>query len=289
MLRLLIVFLCLLLTSGCSMVRLGYGHLDNVASWMAHDYFDLEPAQRDQFVRRFEQLHQWHRHEQLPEYAQFLGDIRKRAAKGLKSEDMLWIVDGFRQRYARIAVRSTGDAADLLATLTDQQIETFRQRMDKDNRKFLQEHRSQEGEAARRRAAERRALSQLHDWVGPLSDAQEERIRSLLREVPLTDQLRHQDRLRRQKEFFELLKLRNGERKLFAQKLGHWLQHWEAGREPAQARAFEDSWRKRAEFYAAVDRMLTAQQRTHLLHRLQDFSDDFRQLSERPAATVTTR
>lgn len=289
LLRLAAGLLCLLLVSGCSMVRVGYNQLDNVAAWMAHDYFDLESAQRDQFAQRFEKLHAWHRHEELPEYARFLGDIRQRAAKGLRADDMLWVVDGFRQRYARIAARSAADAADLLATLTDAQVEHVRKQLDKDNAKFVKEHRSDENEATRRRAADRRALSQLRDWVGSLSDAQEERIRALLRDVPLVDQLRHQDRLRRQREFLDLLKLRRGERKAFAQKIGDWLQHWEAGREPAQARAFENSWRKRAEFYAAVDRMLTAEQRSHLLHRLQDFIDDFRQLAERPGAPAQTR
>jgi len=287
--RLILALLCLLLVSGCSMVRVGYSHLDSVASWMAHDYFDLEPLQRDQFAQRFAKLHAWHRYEQLPDYARFFGEIRQRAGRGLKTEDMLWTIDGFRQRYARVAAHSAADAADLLATLSDQQIEAFRRQLDRDNRKFIQENRSDEDEAARRQAAGRRALSRLRDWLGPLSDTQEERINSLMRDVPLIDQLRHQDRLRRQRDFFELLKLRHGERSTFAKKVADWLQNWETGRDPALARAFEHSWRKRAEFYAAVDRMLTPVQRSHLLHRLQDFIDDFRQLSERPAATATTR
>jgi hypothetical protein len=38
-LRLLCCMLALLLIAGCSMVRVGYGQLDTLASWMAHDYF----------------------------------------------------------------------------------------------------------------------------------------------------------------------------------------------------------------------------------------------------------
>jgi len=87
--------------------------------------------------------------------------------------------------------------------------------------------------------------------------------------------------LRRQREFLALLDTRTGDRAAFAQRLREWLVHWERGRSPELARAFDESWRKRAEFYAAVDRLLTADQRTHLTHRLQDFIDDFRQLAER--------
>src|SRR5690606_32643354 len=113
--------------------------------------------------------------------------------------------------------------------LSDQQIDAFRQQLDKANLKFLREHRSNDGEAARRKAVERRTLAQLRDWVGPLSGAQEKQISKLLLEVPLTDRLRHEDRLRRQQEFLALLKLRRGDRQAFTQRLRDWLQHWESG------------------------------------------------------------
>lgn len=276
----------MLLLGACSMVRLGYGHLDTVATWMAHDYFDLDAVQRDRFTRRFERLHVWHRSEELPDYAHFLTEIQSRAQRGLQSQDLLWLFDGFRQRYARIAVRGAPDAADLLATLSTEQINTFRSQIDRDNRKFLDEHRTEGGLAERRKAMEQRTLSQLRDWVGSLSEAQETRAVALLQQVPLTDGLRHEERLRRQREFFDLLELRHSERRMFAQRLRHWLEHWEAGRSAAQTRQFDESWRKRAEFYAAMDRTLSAEQRRHLVHRLQDFIDDFQQLAGRPPAAT---
>jgi Family of unknown function (DUF6279) len=279
--RTLLCMLTLLLISGCSMVRIGYGQLDTVAGWMAHDYFDLQPAQREQFDRRFERLHAWHRHEQLPEYARFLGETRMRAQRGLQAQDMLWLIDGIRFRYTLIAARAAPDAAELLAGLSAAQIDHLRREFDQANRKFIRENRTEESVAARRQHQQRTTLSQLRDWVGPLSDAQEQRVITLLQQVPLTDALRHEDRLRRQREFLALLDTRTGDRAAFAQRVREWLVHWERGRSPELARAFDESWRKRAEFYAAVDRLLTADQRTHLTHRLQDFIDDFRQLAER--------
>ncbi len=285
-LRLCAAALCLLLAGGCSMVRIGYGHFDSVATWMAHDWFDLDAAQRDDFARRFERLHAWHRYGELPEYARFLEAVQQRARRGLRAADMLWLVDGFRQRYARIAAQGAADAAALLATLTPVQVAAFRQQLDRANRKFLSEHRSEEDEAARRRIVERRLLSRLHDWVGPLSDTQEARVTALARALPLVDRLRHRDRLRRQHELLALLELRGGERKVFTQRLREWLVHWEAGRDPAEEGLFADSWNKRAEMWEAIDRMLTPAQRDHLVQRLQDYIDDFRHLAE-PRRGVT--
>ena len=288
-LRLIMALLCLLLGSGCSMLRVGYGHFDSVAAWMAHDYFDLNADQRDLFAQRFVRLHTWHRQTQLPEYAQFLSDIQSRARRGLRESDMLWVVEGFKQRYARIAVRGAADAADLLATLTPEQIENFRQQIAEDNRKFLREHRINDSEAERRKVVQQRTLSQLRDWVGPLNDIQETRVIAMLKTMPLVDKLRHEDRLRRQREFLALLEIRGGERTVFTARLRDWLANWEAGRSVEQTRLFDESWKKRAEFYAAVDQLLTPAQRQHLLHRLQDYIDDFRDLSKAQPAAAQNR
>lgn len=287
--RLAACILCLLLAGGCSMVRVGYGHLDSVVVWMAHDYFDLHAEQRDAFAQRFERLHAWHRSEQLPEYARFLENVQQRARRGLTAADVLWMIDGFRQRYTRIAAHGAADAADLLATLSQEQIDTFKKQIDKNNRKFLREHSSEGTETERRKAVERQMLAQLRDWLGQLSDAQEARVIVMLQTAPLTDKLRHEDRLRRQRDFLALLELRRGDRKIFAQRVRDWLEHREAGRSPVQVQSFDESWRKRAELYAAVDRMLTPEQRKHLLHRLQDYIDDFRELAARRPAAATAR
>ncbi len=287
--RIVLLMLLLLLSSGCSMIRVGYGHFDSVAAWMVHDYFDLNADQRDLFAQRFERLHSWHRQTQLPEYAQFLGDIQTRAKRGLRDSDMLWLVDGAKQRYARIAARGAADAADLLTTLTPEQVETLRQQIDKANRKFMREHRVNDSEAERRKVVQQRTLSQLRDWVGPLSDAQETRVIAMLQTMPLVDKLRHEDRLRRQRAFFTLLELRSGDRAVFAQRLRDWLEHWEAGRGVEQARLFDESWKKRAGLYAAVDHTLTPAQRNHLVSKLQDYIDDFRELSKARPAVAQSR
>jgi hypothetical protein len=283
------LFLCaciLMLAAGCSMVRVGYGQVDTLAGWMAHDYFDLEPVQRDDFSRRFEKLHLWHRRDQLPEYTQFLAETKIRAQRGISATDILWLIDGMKSRYAVIAVRAAPDAADLLAGLSDTQIDHLRREIGRMNEKFLKENRTLESVSVRRQRQQRTALAQIRDWVGPLSTSQESRIITMLQQVPLSDALRHEDRQRRQREFLTLLETRNTERKLFNQRVRDWLLNWERNRPPELARNLEESWIKRAEFYAAVDKMLTPEQRSHLTHRLQDYIDDFRYLATQKTAVA---
>jgi|LauGreDrversion4_2_1035121.scaffolds.fasta_scaffold00480_21 hypothetical protein len=281
------LFLCaciLMLATGCSMVRVGYGQVDTLAVWMAHDYFDLEPVQRDDFSRRFEKLHAWHRRDQLPEYVQFLAETKIRAQRGISATDIRWLIDGMKSRYALIAVRAAPDAADLLSGLSDTQIDHLRREIGRMNEKFLKENRTLESLSVRRQRQQRTALAQIRDWVGPLSSGQESRIITLLQQVPLSDALRHEDRQRRQREFLTLLETRNADRKQFNQRVRDWLLNWESNRPPELARSFEESWIKRADFYAAVDKMLTTEQRSHLTHRIQDYIDDLRYLAAQKTA-----
>lgn len=285
-LRTLLCIIALLLCSGCSMVRVGYSQLDTISGWMAHEYFDLEPLQRDDFSRRFERLHAWHRREQLPEYTQFLSEAKTRAQRGMSATDMLWLIDGVKSRYAVIAHRAAQDAAELLAGLSNAQIDHLRREFGLMNEKFLKENRIQESVNVRRQRQQRTALAQVRDWVGPLSDSQESRVIVLLQQVPLTDALRHEDRQRRQREFLALLETRNTDRNSFPQRVRDWLVNWERNRPPELARSFDEAWKKRADFYAAVDKMLTAEQRTHLTHRLQDYIEDFRYLAAQKTAVA---
>lgn len=266
---------------GCSMLRLGYGQLDTIAVWTADEYFDLEPQQRHEFNTRFERLHEWHRYEQLPEYAAFLAEAKARLRRKLTREDVNWFAQGLKARYRTIVRRGAPDAAALLATITSEQLDALQRRFDKDNRRFVREYRLEAGPEERKRARARRALSQVRDWTGSLSYEQEQRVIAMANELPLIDHLRLEDRVRRQREFLELMKLR-ANRDAFVQRLTEWLLNWERVRAPEYERALDAWWAKRVDFFVSVDRLLTPHQRAAAAHRLQNYIEDFTRLAERP-------
>jgi len=276
---------CLLLIAGCSMVRLGYNQADTLAAWMADDYFDIDARQKDEFLSRFERLYEWHRYEQLPEYAVFLGAAKKRLQSGLGRDDVIWFMEGLKTRYRLIASRGAGDAAEILATLTPAQLDALQRQWAKVNRKFIREYKLEETPQEQQRAQAKRMLSRTEDWAGSLSHEQEQKITALCDKLPLTDRLRHEDRLRRQREFLRLLELR-GNPGEFAPRLRHWLLNWEEGRSPEHERLYAQRLEKQIQFMIDVYGLLTPHQRAHVQHRLQGYIDDFRKLSERGGHTA---
>jgi hypothetical protein len=288
MVRALLVALSFAVLGGCSLLRIGYGQFDTYAAWVADDYFDLDSQQRQAFLAHFERLHEWHRYEQLPDYAAFLREARARVLKGLAREDMLWITDSVIARYRVLIERGANDAAALLLTVTPAQLETLQRQWDSGNRRFVREHRLDQDADAQRAAAVQHLLGRLRDWTGNLKVEQEEKIALLARELPLNARLRHEDRLRRQREFLQLMTQR-ADRAPFQERLRRWLLHWESGRDPEYARLWAEWPQKQADFYVAAFNLLTPGQRAHIAQRLQSYADDFTRLARRPEISTTSR
>ncbi|MDP2241744.1 MAG: DUF6279 family lipoprotein [Burkholderiales bacterium] len=283
-LAILLAFLLATLT-GCSMIRLGYSQADTIAAWKADEYFDFDSRQKDEFFSRFERLYDWHRYEQLPEYAAFIGAVKTRLHSGLRREDVLWFLEGLKTRYRLIASRGANDAAEILATLTPAQLDALQRQWVKVNRKFIREYKLEDTPREQQRAQAKRMLSRIEDWTGSLSHEQEQKITALCDKLPLTDHLRHEDRLRRQREFLRLLELR-GNPGEFTPRLRHWLLNWEEGRAPEYERLYAPWLEQRVQFMVDVYSLLTPTQRAHVQHRLQNYIEDFKKLSEHGERTA---
>lgn len=279
--RLLVLACCAGVLAGCSMMRVGYGQLDTIAAWRANEYFDLDAQQKDEFLQRFSRLHEWHRYEQLPDYAAFLAQARTRLNSPLKREDVLWFIDGAKARYGVLVARSSDDAAALLLTITPEQLAALQRRWDKDNRRFVREYRLAGSVEDIKRARVRRTLEHTRDWVGSLGYEQEQRIIAMVNALPMTEKLRYEDRLRRQREFMQLMARRGDDRERFAGRLRQWLIGWDKGRTPEYEQRFNKWFEQRVQLVIEIERMLTPHQRTIALKRLQDYINDFTHLAER--------
>ena len=265
----------------CTFTKFAYNQANTIAAWMADDYFELNAQQKDDFQKRFERFYAWHRYQQLPEYAQFLRTARTRLSDGLAHDEVLWFSDGLRTRMRTAARQAAPEAAALLATLTPAQIENLQRKWDKDNRKYVKEHKLNASLQERQEAEAKRIIKQVKDWLAPLNNEQEQRVMVLARELPPIHEQRYAERLRRQKELLEVLAHRHEDPQRFTARLTDWMVNWERGRSAEYQRQLDASWQKRAELFVAVDRMLTPQQRNTALNRIQTYADDATQLARR--------
>jgi hypothetical protein len=267
--------------AACSFTQFAYNQADTFATWTADDYFDLTGTQKTDFQERFGRFYTWHRAEQLPEYAQFMRTARTKVADGLAEDEVLWFVDGIRNRYRAMVRYAAPDAAALLVTLTPAQIENLKRHWDKDNRKYVKQHKLDGTLEERQEVEAKRIVKQFKEWLTPLNSEQEQRVVAMARDIPDLGRARYEERVRRQKEFLQVLEHRNGDPQRFQARLTEWLVSWERGRTAEYRKALDTVWQKRAALFANVERSLTAEQRATSLQRMASYADDFVQLARR--------
>lgn len=283
----LVAVLAALLVS-CTFNKFAYNQADTVAAWMADDYFDLQVPQEDDFRARFERFHAWHRKAQLPEYARFMRAARTRMQGELSREDVLWFIDGMRARVRTAGRKAAPEAAALFATLTPAQIEHLQRKLDKSNRKYVDEHKLNGTVEERHEAEGEKVVKQVEKWLAPLNREQKARVMALVRERPQIEKQRYAERLRRQKELIELLSHRREEPQRFTQRVTDWMVGWERNRSAEYQKQLDASWQKRADLLVEVHRMLTPDQRTAALERINTYAADFTQLAQQaPGASQT--
>jgi hypothetical protein len=107
--------------SGCS-VKLAYNNLDRLARWSVSDYLTLDPRQRAYFDAAVAEVWVWHRSDHLPRYADFLEALGPGLEDGSSESAMVDLVNVVLGWAEEIEARAVPVAAELLASLSDQQV-----------------------------------------------------------------------------------------------------------------------------------------------------------------------
>ncbi len=275
--RIWVALLLVSLLGGCTAIRTVYNQADFVAAWRADDYFSLTDEQKRMFRANFSRLHAGHRATQLRAYAGLLEAIDVRLARGPGLQDVAWAVDGVKAQSRRLVQHGYRDAAAFLATLSDAQITHAKRRFDRDNRKFAQEHGVGSPVAEQKRLRAKEDLDDIEHWSGPLDWHQRERFTALSEAQPLDAALRHQDRLRRQREFVALLEQRRDPR--FAERLRDWLLDWNASRPADLDARMEEFEQAHARMLLTVYQELRPDQQRRVQERVRGYIDAMRDLS----------
>ena len=271
---------------GCTAVRLAYNNADTLVRYMATDYVDLEPPQADEFKTRLARFHAWHRARELPAYAAFLTDAGGRLEKGIAEADVAWASAQLRAYYRRLVAQAVQEAAPVLVSLSPAQITDMEKKLADINAKFAREHHLEDqGKRVRRNA--RQMHKQFDDWMGSLSDAQEERIERFVREHDALSLARFEDRKRRQREGVMLIRSERDPASL-ASRLTELLANPDAGRTTELRAALARYEAELGRLVVEIDRGATPEQRSHAVRRVARYANDFHVLAAQKPAAATT-
>ena len=192
-------------TTGCSALRIGYGTAPDLVYWWLDRYVDFNGDQTARVRQAIRQWFVWHRRTQVPDYAAQLVRAQAEAlAETTPARVCEWQAEGYKR--ARIAFEHVAPAAaELMLTITPEQIRHLDQRYAKYNAEFRDDY-LQPDLAKRADETRKRAIDRAEMLYGRLGDAQRARISESLTRSPFDPELWLAERRARQQDALQTLR-----------------------------------------------------------------------------------
>lgn len=174
------------LLAGCNVaLKLGYNQGPTLLYWWADGYVDFSRgAQATRVKQLIEQWFAWHRRERLPEYAQLLARAQTQVQQPvLTPQAVCGFADEVRQQLHTDYERAVPSIAELLLTLTPEQLEHVQKKFDKNHRKFRDDFLDPKPEA-RLKAQAKKVEERLKMVYGSVTEAQHQKLLQLLAASP---------------------------------------------------------------------------------------------------------
>lgn len=266
-----------LVLGGCSVRKFFYNYGGSLLVRRINQTFGLRGAQKQTAESMVKSIHAWHRKSELPRYVQILDGLTSRAQDGLTYDELAWLLGEVDAATRRTAERLAPDAAKVLRSLTPDQIQHAESEMKKGEQERFERLERPEADYINFRL--KRARKNLTDWLGSYSDAQLQEFEKFIRKNRLEEKKRQKVVQDNQRALIDALRSGTDEAGL-RDLIYRWVATRQANPTPEYQRDEDQNWREFSEMLLAVDRLMTPQQRQHLLGELRSLSKDLAELAE---------
>lgn len=280
--RLLFLIAVMLAVAACSSVRFAYNQGDTLLYWWVNAYLDLDSEQSGEVKKDIDQLFNWHRKTQLREYMQLLGNAQRQLAGNVTQADLKTNYRDIKARTELLAYKALPELADLALSMKPEQISKMEQKFAKNNdtyrKKFVRI-----SDEKKQKVRYKKSMEQFELWFGDFSSEQEAQLRKASDVRPLNNELWLEERIIRQKKIVAVLRKVQQEklnkdativllRELLKEIFGRF--------EAPEHKAFFDAYLEGSmNLVLTAIRVATPAQKAHAQKRMQDWINDFKDLS----------
>ncbi len=204
MIRLFFILLALLGLQGCSAIKLGYQQLPTLSYWWLDSSVSFNSEQSERAKVALEQLHQWHRREELASYADFLHRTAHWSHGTVESTQVCNAFAEVQTRLDRLMREAVRQAAPVAMMLGPRQLSHMARQWESKNEDWEKDWLRGDEQARMERRVER-VVSRYSDFYGSLNTEQNALIKTQLAQSPWTAEWGRHDRQRRQKDLLATL------------------------------------------------------------------------------------
>lgn len=266
-------------TSGCT-TKLAYDFLDWGLYWELKDYVKFTRDQRFRVKDEISQLIDWHRSEELPQYADQLEKLSKELKSGITVEQLEASYNYLKDSWQRIVIKTLPAAVDIISNLTDEQVNDFlKMLIEKEGDDAKKIEKGTHVRTVKKREAY--VSKKIVDVIGKLNEDQKSLIAQWALSMKPTQELSLAQAIQWRTRMQTVLAERHNEQQM-EDNLMVLFANPEQLRSASYRRVIEKNKRLIMQLLFDLNRTLTNQQRSKLIKKLQSYINDFRDLSGRP-------
>jgi hypothetical protein len=162
----LFLFLCLTFLTGCG-AKFVYNNLAMITPWYVDDYIDLTREQKALYKSHLDEIHLWHRQQELPEYHRLLSELRVHLDNdNLDRTFLASHLLALRLRWQVLIERATPALTHMATTLSDDQLKGLMQALEDANTERMKEQDTPEEHR-------QEVTNSIKRWLGTLSHDQQ--------------------------------------------------------------------------------------------------------------------
>lgn len=170
-----VILFAVLLLAGCS-TKFAYKNADWLVHWFIDDYVDMTRDQKRQFDDNFERWMAWHRETQLPLYLLHFEELSEDiCTQNISIDRMEYHQEKARDHWVRLRAHLAPDLAKLASNLSQAQVNTLFEKLEEQNLEEEKERaeRAEQNPEKRKDRWVKRNKGNIKNWLGRLSDEQE--------------------------------------------------------------------------------------------------------------------
>ena len=276
---LLAVLIISVSVSGCT-VKLTYNFLDWVLYWELKDYVKFTRDQRLLVKDQISQLIDWHRSEELPQYADELEKLSAGLVTGLTVEQLAESYNNLRHSWQRIVIKTLPAAVDFISNLNDQQVNDFLEMLiEKEGDDAKKIEKGTHVRTVKKREAY--VSKKIVEVIGPLNEAQKALIAQWAQRMKPTKEFSLAQAIEWRTKMQTVLAERHDEQQL-QKNLMVLFANPDQLRSASYRRVIDKNKHLVMQLLLDLNQTLTHQQRSKLVKKLNGYIEDFRDLSDRP-------
>ena len=179
--------------AGCSANRSIYNRADTFVRWVVDDYVDLNRDQQAAFDTDLQQLLDWHRRDELPQYRQFIVSSCYALGDGVTLQEAVAISESIEAAADRIQIRLVDLLLLSAERLSDRQIQDFLTEVDRQQEDYATKRLTRDEQTYYKDSSDSLA-SLAKRLMGRLSKEQKGLIEVEVAQLTRLDHLWHRDR-----------------------------------------------------------------------------------------------